>query len=539
MGHRVGRRASMVSIAIVSLLVSLLGLVASPSHAREAGLTVSPGQGGYVGGQLVTFSGNIGARGERAVHLQFNMGGGWTPLHHGRTWRTQADGDFSFQHPAPAMFNVRYRVAAKGLVTPDVVFDARSQDLVLSTQVDDLPDGRVIADQLFAIFVDTTPHLDGRPDTPAPALPGRTLTLQRQVNPTTWQDLGQTTTDQGGLGRFTGLRIDQVGTEVFRVVQEDYTRDGHEIGWFPSFPTHITAIDGGGPSSRIGARTGGDVTRVPSSTVGDVVPTRVVARSGDSSSSAAKKYGWRPALFDFAWEFGESLTSPPMRGAVRRGRWIDGSDGTGRAVHYNGGLLLDSQRDGSVNRAGDESWGATWATLQGSARRTGRWETRLRVKSFERDDAPGVVRLELVPEDPAAEQCGARAITVAEFVPGDGTVSMGVRTPTERRQWSHTIRGVPTKDTSNAFAVEVGRRHITWFWNGKAVASISKRAAMPRTAMTLRLSLVGPSQWELGGRGEFNRTRVISDWQRGYDITSGRQVKRAPALKAGRHSFGC
>jgi hypothetical protein len=104
------RRSSTVNIAVISLLVSLLGLVGAPAQARAAGLSVSPGQGGYVGGQLVTFSGNIGASGERRVHLQFNMGGGWTPLHHGRTWPTNRAGDFSFQHPAPAMFNVRYRV---------------------------------------------------------------------------------------------------------------------------------------------------------------------------------------------------------------------------------------------------------------------------------------------------------------------------------------------------------------------------------------------------------------------------------------------
>jgi hypothetical protein len=524
------RRSSTVNIAVISLLVSLLGLVGAPAQARAAGLSVSPGQGGYVGGQLVTFSGNIGASGERRVHLQFNMGGGWTPLHHGRTWPTNRAGDFSFQHPAPAMFNVRYRVAARGLVTPDVVFDARSQDLVLWTE------GTVAAGRPFSVKVDTTPSLDGRPDTPAPAFPGRTLTLQRRIDPTTWQSMGTTTTDGNGNARFDGVVVDRAGPVALRVVQADYRRDGHEIGAFPSFPTYVT-VGSAGSSQRTAAD---DTAQVPLRTVPMSSPGRVVAaRAGGSSSSAALKHGWRPALFDFAWEFGESLSSPPMRGTDRRGRWLDGSSGTGRAVHYNGGLMLDSQRDGKVNGAADQSWGATTATLRGHARARGRWETRLRVKAFERDDAPGVVRLELVPEDPAAEQCGARAITVAEFVPGQGTVSMGVRSPNRDRQWTRTISGVPTKDTSNAYAVELGRRHITWFWNGKAVASISNRAAMPRTAMTMRLTLTGPSDWQLGGRGEFNRTRVISDWQRGYSISRGKQVKRGPKMRAGRHSFGC
>src|SRR5690349_5248933 len=66
----------------------------------------------------------------------------------------------------------------------------------------------------------------------------------------------------------------------------------------------------------------------------------LAAGSGDT---AAQRYEWGAMQWDFAWEFGESLDSPPYRGAdVAAGRWAEHTTGTGRAAKYGGGVEFHS-----------------------------------------------------------------------------------------------------------------------------------------------------------------------------------------------------
>ena len=88
----------------------------------------------YIGGQRLTFEGNIGARGERRVKLQINLsrpGDEWKDVDDFRGATTQRDGDFSFGYTAPSMFGIRMRVASGRLSTPPITFQADSQDLVV------------------------------------------------------------------------------------------------------------------------------------------------------------------------------------------------------------------------------------------------------------------------------------------------------------------------------------------------------------------------------------------------------------------------
>jgi hypothetical protein len=236
---------------------------------------------------------------------------------------------------------------------------------------------------------------------------------------------------------------------------------------------------------------------------------------GRQPQTASQRFAWFPSMFDFAWEYGQSFSSPPARGTRIQGNWVEYSDGSGRAAKYNGGLAIDSKR---YTGAGRGDFGTTTATLRGNAMTSGRWEASMRIRnSFERGDRPYQVLAELIPTSAADYDCGIHNITIARISPYSRQVRFGVRS--RRYEWS----GAKTADytpLANAYnvAVEVTSKHITWFHNGSPVASVTNTAALPGVPMTLRLSLRGHR------RDEMNQTGLISDWQRGFPISSGRQM---------------
>ncbi len=244
--------------------------------------------------------------------------------------------------------------------------------------------------------------------------------------------------------------------------------------------------------------------------------------------TASSTHKWGSSLWDFAWEFGESLTSRPYRGTDRVGKWLDSSNGTGRAAKHNGGLSLDSQR-------GVEGWGdrgTTAATLRGQPMKYGRWETKLRMKTAENNARDYRVRAELIPDNPAAYHCGAKNITIAEVTAHGSRLVVGAKSG--NRQWTYSKRLTAFKrGGSVAFAVEVTRRHISWFLNGRVIATVRSRSAVSDVPLTMRLSLVG------SGQREMNRVIVISDWQRGWSLDRGRPDARGHALRRGTYSGGC
>ena len=154
----------------------------------------------------------------------------------------------------------------------------------------------------------------------------------------------------------------------------------------------------------------------------------------------------------------------------------------------------------------------------------GRWEARLRLKSAEATAQDFTVLVELVPARPEDYACGRRNITLAQVAAHSSTMTFGAKADT--RQWSGT-RTVPSLiHTSPAVAVEVAKKHITWFWNGKPIGTVKGRAAVSDVPMTLRFSMVGDQVTE------HNQTGVVSDWQRGFAIDRGKQVLTGPRLRS-------
>lgn len=494
--------------AVLFLLASVLAVtaLAVPSLTSAQGaasLRVTPNER-YVGGQAMTFAGTLGVSGQRTIRLQSHMGrpgDTWEPLD-GFSDTTQADGSFEFVFRAPGMLGISYRVVSGNLATNGVEFNALAQDLTLR------PLTAPVAGRPFEIEVDTTPDLFARPTTIGlEPIEGRALTLQRRVDGDTWEKVAAGTVDRNGLGIFTVTEFEP-GVHVYRARQEDWTRDGNEIGWFPSFPTYIEVFE-----SPAGAVLPEDpkLQRCNQVVVGDA-----------ATATAAGTNKWGASLFDFAWVAGESLTSAPYRGTKKQGRWIDYTDGGGRVNKNNGGLMLDSKRE---NSCGVGDFGTTRATLQGNPLTYGRWEVRLRLKSDEQGQRDYRTLAELVPERASDYACGARNVTIAEMLPHSSTVKFGVNAMKQQWRGSKSV-GDQVNNRSLVFAVEVTKTHISWFYAGKVIGTVRSRAASSDVPMTLRLSMVGGDE-----SVEMNHTELISDWQRGFTLARGTQVTNGKALQ--------
>ena len=247
-------------------------------------------------------------------------------------------------------------------------------------------------------------------------------------------------------------------------------------------------------------------------------PSSTEAGGGDT---AAQRYGWGVMQWDFAWEFGESLDSPPYRGAdIAAGRWIEETTGTGRAVKYGGGVEFHS----ALVRKGtnDPDFGSSTLTLEDQPAQRGRWEIKERSYEYEHRGREFAFLIELVPADPARYDCGAHNLIIARLSPGTDRVSIGVNAGKEA--WTRTFTGYRQNGNHYAFAVQVTGRRITWFINSRAVASVAAAAAIPKIPMTVRMRLVG------NGTQEMNKSVVKIDWVRHYDLRRGASTPQGATL---------
>lgn len=489
-------------VAVVAADLAPAPVLRPSARARTVGrLAVAPRR--YVGGQALTWRGNIGRPGVRRVRLQLHIsrpGDQWTPVK-GFSARTARDGSFRFRFPAPAMSTIRYRVVSGGLATRPVTFDARTQDLTVALVGHDTERryGRIRPGRQFTLAVDTTPRLQRRPDTRGiPVFPGRRLTLQVRNGDGDWDTVRTSATDRRGNGRFTGLTVGR-GTTVYRVRQEDYRKRGNRIGWMASFPYYVYA---GVPPHQGG--TGRSVSEAG-------------PRAGRATGTASQRYRWNNVNYDFGWLRGESLTSAPQKGTMRRAYWDEWSDGSGRASTRNGGLEIISNR---IHNEGPGDFGSTWVTVRKGGQKYGRWELRFRSKVIEAGQRHYRMVAQLVPSGADPGDC-TTSITIAEVTRGT-RLSFGARSGTDRWRGARKIRDLD--HSSPAFAVEVMPTKVTWLMDGRAIGSV-RRGVTGGQEMTLRIGLVG------SGQAEMNHSGVYSDWVRSWPLTGGRKARGGAPLK--------
>ena len=498
-----------LSCALIVLATSLSALAvpaaSSSSSAQRAATTLEIGPEEFVGGQSLTFTGSLPEAPSTKLRLQtlFNrVGDAWSTRDE-IVGTTDATGSFSFDYPGPGNYGIRYRVqAVTGAVTPAVFLEPRQQEVVLSVgDGDEQEQATVVAGTPFTIDVDTTPTGRGNLGRPAPAFPGRRLTLEQRVRDDEWEQLDETTAADDGSAHFD-LVLDDLGTQAYRVVMDDIRTDGHQIGWFPSYPLEVTAVASAAELPATGPARTTVVRPAPARTSG-------TPGQGHATPLASQRYRWGPALFDFAWEGGESLTDQPYRGTRRTGQWIDASDGSGRVARYNGGMALSSHVS---EWPGEGDHGTTTATLEGNAMTYGRWEFRRRIDVFEDAGNDYRITIDLVPANDPEAECGVSVINVADIVFDSTRARIGVSSTRADRSWSGARRVPRLGDGPHTFGIEITRRHITWFLDGKSLATVRNNKAVPGVPLTPRLGLVGR------GQEEMRRTRVLYDWQRGWHL---------------------
>lgn len=502
-----------------------------PSQRVSGALRVSPER--FVGGQALTFVGRIPAASDSRLKIQtlFNRPGDRWVTRPGVVGRSNDRGEFRFVEPGPSNYKIRYRVrAANGRVSAPVQFEPRQQEVVLSLGGAPVQQpGRVASGSRFSIMVNTTPTGRGDLGRPAPAFPGRTLALQERVAGNRWATIDTAPSTTDGTARFD-LTAGAPGRTAYRIRQAAITSGVNEIGWFPSFPLQVQVLAPGArpvaPHARrdVRARAGSRPIAAPSMTA-------MSARSGGGGPQASKRYTWGAPQWDFAWEGGESLTDKPYRGRKRAGAWIDRSNGSGRVAHYNGGMALASNVS-EFPGTGDN--GTVSATLTGNALTYGRWEFRRRLDVFESSGHGYRAKIQLVPASAADGLCGANTVTVADVGFNSKRATLGVRSSNGTRAWTGSRRIARLGDRAHTFGIEITRRHITWFLDGRSMATVRSSAAIPGVPLTPRLSLIGNQQEEM------QRTRVIYDWQRGWTLNKqARKAKKGRSLRSKNVRNGC
>jgi hypothetical protein len=496
-----------VVLAVTALTPAMAPAVALTSAGAAVAVTttgsLSVAPTSYVAGQAVRLRGRLGTT-VRTVHLQSNMnraGDTWVDVP-GSTDSTDKGGYFDFWFRAPAMFKISYRVIAGTLATNSYLFQAHPQELTLAPVGKDskYPFYPVRAGASIPVVVDTTPEIKTSFGSPPP-IPGRTVLLQERTSESQWRTLSTTTTDTDGNASFT-VTAPASGAGVLRAREERVSTGVNRIGWFASFPAYFVVS---------GAR-----VSEPASTVYHTTwPTESGLRP-----TAAQRFGWGPVNYDYAWEGGADLDSPPSKGDVVAGRWGAFSNGTGRVAPFNGGLVLQTK----FKKVGPGDRGTTAATLNGAARAHGRWEFRLQGRLWETGARPYRFRLELVPAGAAVTGCSAESVVLAEFTMGAPGMGFGVRSRNADAIWGRTLSAVRLAEQPFNVAVEVGNEHITWFRDGNPIGTVTDARAQLGVQLVPRLGLVGASAVEMNG------AQVNSDWQRSWSLSGGQQVKNAAAL---------
>lgn len=507
-------------VGLASLLALLLALLLPVGPANAAGGTLTVTSTPLVGGSVVRFTGSIGASGRRPVHIQWNMnraGDVWVDVAN-TTHMTDSRGrfDFTFLAPSALGLSIGLRVVSGTLTTPAHQLRALPQELTVSLTGERA--GRtayaVLPGETFDVIVDTTPDVRSGMGTP-PAFPGRAVTLQERVDGNRWSTIATGTTDTEGEAHFD-VQAPLTGAVVLRARQERYTAGGNEIGWFPSFPTYFE-VD--------------TVERL----LGVLLDLPLLSRERPASErkdplrpTASQTWGWGGSLWDYDWGFGEDFDSDPYRGTWLDGAWLDTSDGTGRAVPFNGGLVLQSK----LAHTGDGDLGTTTATLRDGAQKRGRWEFRLQGHAWEDGPRPYRFLLELVPEGAADGTCSPASIVVADVVMGRKGVGYGVRNRAKASVWSGRDKRTKLAEAPFNMAVEVGKKHVTWFRDAKPIATVKGGAAQLHVPLVPRFSLVG-------GLEEMNGAQVDSDWQRMFSLDRGKQIRSGKPLRKKAYADAC
>ncbi|MDZ5621581.1 hypothetical protein [Nocardioides bizhenqiangii] len=235
---------------VTAVVVALFAMPSSTGAARLGSLTVTPGGNTY-GGQSVRFHGDMG-NGEQRIFLQRRGCPTciWSEVVDPRDGRpfsilTQANGEFDFMFPAPAMNAVYVRLHSRQADTDAHQFKTVHQDAdvfldELAPADVPLPRGFAVVGEAYDLRIDTVRVPSGPK---RPALAGRRVELQQRDESThEWTFVAQGQLGPEGLAAFSNRSPVLDDSGVYRTVLGDWTQGGDDIGWFPSLPFHVEVV---------------------------------------------------------------------------------------------------------------------------------------------------------------------------------------------------------------------------------------------------------------------------------------------------------
>jgi hypothetical protein len=171
------------------------------------------------------------------------------------------------------------------------------------------------------------------------------------------------------------------------------------------------------------------------------------------------------------------------------------------------------------------------AAAKGAGTKYGRWEARVRTRSYKGSGAPYRAIWELAPRT-GGEHCGARGIELSDYPIGSGAATMHVRnTPASDFTTSRTL---PLDNTFHTYAVEVTPDHISWFVDTRVVMTERRPAALSGAVFAPRFRLVATPGKTM------QRGRMQMDWVRYYTLQRKNALPiTAPAATQGTYADAC
>jgi hypothetical protein len=216
---------------------------------------------------------------------------------------------------------------------------------------------------------------------------------------------------------------------------------------------------------------------------------------------AYSRYHWGPITWQYTFETGK----------FPRQAWHQ--EGQGQLGQNYGMITLDSDSPGGLS-----------ATLTKHPETYGRWEVRMRDKRFPHTTgADYTVATELVPASDPDGHCGGQAIDYGSYTPDRSATAFALHAlPGQVYTASRSARH--PDDFWHTYAVQITRKNITWFLDGKPQVTERNPSAFSRVPYTMRLALIPPA-----GATAMKKTRLMVDTVRYFTLKHG---KRATAHKA-------
>jgi Glycosyl hydrolases family 16 len=170
-------------------------------------------------------------------------------------------------------------------------------------------------------------------------------------------------------------------------------------------------------------------------------------------TNAAKVFRWGDEAWDQEFEVG-TLSK----------KWKSNHPGL---IRQQGGMLT---LDGTENRGTITAWPSNQAASYG------RWEARVRAFEFAQPGEQYRYTWELVPAN-GDDSCGANRVVLSSYVPGDRRVQGSVNTLPDHSFTYSKKRDLRSR-AWHAYAIEITRKHISWFVDTQVVRTERRPAAL-------------------------------------------------------------